>query len=63
MFFYNTVVLGGNLYFAFDLVPQTRTLQLDLAICQLDAARLRSMMTDVAAHLARRARSGQLFGA
>src|ERR1019366_3172503 len=42
---------------------QTRSLQLDLAVCQLDAARLRSVMTDIAAALAGRALSGQLFGA
>ena len=48
-------VIGGHPHFAFGLVTQAGPLDLHLAIRQLDAARLRSVMSDVPAGVSRSA--------
>ena len=55
--------VGGNLHFAFGLVAQPGPLHLYFAIRQLDAARLRSVVPDVAAGFAWGAGAGHLLGA
>jgi hypothetical protein len=55
--------VGGNLHFAFSLVAQSGPVHLYFAIRQLDAARLRSVVPDVAAGFAWGAGAGHLLGA
>ena len=55
--------VSRNLHFAFGLVAQPRPLHLHLAVRQLDAARLRSVVPDLAAGFAWRTRAGHLLGA
>lgn len=56
-------LIGRDLHFALRFVTKARPFDLDLAVRQLDPARLRSVMADLAAGLARRACAGDLLGA
>ena len=56
-------VVRGNPHFPRGLVAQPRPLYLHFAVCELDAARLRSVEADIAAGLAWRPCAGYLLGA
>lgn len=55
--------VGGNLHFAVGLVAEPGSLHLYFAIRQLDTARLRSVVPDVAGGFAWGAGAGHLLGA
>ena len=55
--------IGGDLHFAFGLVPQTRPFHFHFSVRQLHAAGLRSVVADLAAGFAGSAWAGDLLGA